>query len=460
MVNEAEQEHWRYNCEDTVRTYEIAQVEKANLASMGLSRVNDFQQQLFYPVLHAMLRGVRIDRDARSQMAKDLKLEMRSKEDWFLKVLGHSINPRSPKQLQRLFYEDFKLRPVISRKTKKPTLDDEALTKLMVREPLVKPLISAISAYRSCGVFLSTFVNAALDTDGRMRCSYNICGTETYRFSSSTNAFGTGTNLQNIPKGDEDEAGTLPNIKKLFIPDEGYTFFDMDLKRADLYVVVWEAEDNDLKEALALDLDMHCVNAVSIYDIKGIPYDELNESHPNYKEHRSKIGYTKRHGAKEGVHATNYGCKGRTLAVTMGTTVHEADRFIGRWLQAHPGILQWHKRVERDLTTRRYVENRFGYRRFYFDRIEGLLPKALAWVPQSTVACLINRIWVSVFNTVPTVQVLLQVHDSLAGQFPKDTFSRSLSGLLEAAKVVIPYEEPLIIPVGIKTSNESWGACE
>jgi len=52
-------------------------------------------------------------------------------------------------------------------------------------------------------VFLSTFIMMPLDQDSRMRCSYNICGTETYRFSSSKNAFGSGGNLQNLPKGDE-----------------------------------------------------------------------------------------------------------------------------------------------------------------------------------------------------------------------------------------------------------------
>ena len=69
------------------------------------------------------------------------------------------------------------------------------------------PLRARSNAYfaqhRSLGVFLSTFCLMPLDTDGRMRCSFNVCGTETMRFSSSENAFGTGGNLQNIPKGEE-----------------------------------------------------------------------------------------------------------------------------------------------------------------------------------------------------------------------------------------------------------------
>ncbi|HNA84888.1 MAG TPA: hypothetical protein PLB04_04945, partial [Nitrospira sp.] len=63
--------------------------------------------------------------------------------------------------------------------------------------------VELIDKKRSLGVFLSTFCLMALDSDGRMRCSFNVCGTETMRFSSSENAFGNGGNLQNIPKGDE-----------------------------------------------------------------------------------------------------------------------------------------------------------------------------------------------------------------------------------------------------------------
>ena len=102
---------------------------------------------------------------------------------------------------------------------------------------------------RSLGVFLSTFVNAPLDVDGRMRCSFNIAGTETYRFSSSKNAFGSGMNMQNIPKGGEsDELDLeLPNVRELFIPDPGKTFFDIDLDSADLRIVCWEADIPEMK---------------------------------------------------------------------------------------------------------------------------------------------------------------------------------------------------------------------
>lgn len=435
--NVGEEQLWAYNCEDCVRTREVGEVEKKAITQMGLQPVEDFQQALFYPVLQAMLRGVRIDKKARQDLTFELQEEMSKREAYFYNVLGHSLNPRSSTQMKKLFYEDLQQPPILTRAKKgKPghiTLDDAALEKIQKREPLLTPLIKAIQEYRSLGVFLSTFVLAPLDTDGRMRCSYNICGTETYRFSSSENAFGSGTNLQNLPKGDE--KGLFPNIRKLFIPDPGFIFFDIDLDRADLQVVVWEADDAELKAMLHEGVDIHTENA----NVLGIS----------------------RQLAKSWVHGTNYGGSPRTMAINCGITMHQAEQMRTRWFSAHPGILAWHKRTEQDLREKHSVSNKFGYRRYYFDRVESLLPEALAWIPQSTVAIYINKIWMRLHENISEIQVLLQVHDSLAGQFPIHKKDYCLGRMQEEARqVIIPYNDPLIIPTGIKTSEKSWGDCE
>jgi DNA polymerase-1 len=365
--------------------------------------------------------------------------------------------------MTRLFYGDLAIKPVMSKAKKgipaHVTCDDNALVTIMQREPITKPLIRAIQEYRSLGVFLSTFVLAGLDYDKRMRCSYNICGTETYRFSSSKNPFESGTNLQNIPKGNEEDGLQLPNVRKLFIPDANYTFFDMDLDRADLQVVVWESGEEELKAALRLGVDMHLLNAYTLAGRELPDLAELVEGHPRYPDHR--IPYKKeRQLAKSFIHGTNYGGGARTMAIAAGVTVHQADRFQKIYFGKYPGLKAWHERVEKQLTTKRFVQNAFGYRRYYFDRTDGLLPEALAWIPQSTVANVINRAWVNIYEQAPEIQILLQVHDSLAGQFPTSTHAASLGKLRDLSRIVIPYPDPLIIPTGVKVSNKSWGACE
>jgi DNA polymerase I-like protein with 3'-5' exonuclease and polymerase domains len=204
----------------------------------------------------------------------------------------------------------------------------------------------------------------------------------------------------------------------------------MDLDRADLQVVVWEADDTELKAMLREGVDVHTENA--------------------------KVLGCSRQMAKTWVHGTDYGGSPRTMAINCGILVKDAERMQARWFEAHPGIRSWQLHTEAQLHSKHYVENRYGYRRFFFERIEGLLPEALAWIPQSTVAITINKIWQNIYNLLPEVQVLLQVHDSLAGQFPA-TFNQQR--LIDTARVEIPYADPLVIPVGLKTSPISWGDC-
>jgi len=424
-----------------------------------------FQQSLFFPVLRMMNRGIRIDVSQKAALRDALIKAQFERQERLDYLAGHPLNPNSPTQLSEFFYNDLGIPGVKNLTGDSLTTDSPAMALIAERQPILKPLCQLIVELRSISVFLSTFIDARLDSDGRMRCSFNIAGTETYRFSSSENAFGSGMNLQNIPvkekqkiKGGADYIA-LPNIRKLFIPDPGHTFFDIDLDRADLQVVIWEADDADMKKALRSGLDMHCVNACDVFDIKGIPYDELAEGHPNYPDHRGRIGEAARGKAKAGVHATNYGVGDRKLAQTLGITVAEAARFRARWFAAHPGIRKWHLRTEKAATKRGFIENRFGARIYTFGRIN--LPELLGWLPQSTVAGVINRglcaIDAAQQRGETSIQLLIQVHDSLAGQFKTFRKAEEVENLKKLARVEVPYEEPLIIPVGVKLSEKSWG---
>jgi DNA polymerase I-like protein with 3'-5' exonuclease and polymerase domains/uracil-DNA glycosylase len=451
-----EEQLWRYNQIDCIRTREVGEVSTANISKLGLESVDAFQQKFFWPVLQAMQRGVAIDKKLRGTMALELQEEMSSREEYFRSVLGHPLNPKSPKQMQELFYNDLKCRPNWSKP--KPglgrtlTLDDKALEKISHEESILTPLIRAIQEYRSLGVFLSTFVLASLDVDGRMRTSYNICGTETYRFSSSENAFGSGTNLQNIPKGgDDDDSGLrLPNVRRLFIPDPGFTIFDTDLSKADLRIVAWESDEPELKAMLKEGRDPYVETAREFYHDPTIrkTRDDGSED-PRYKTFKSFA------------HGSHYLGTPRGLSQRLGLTVAAAKRTQRWYFGKYPAIRRWQDEFKARVAAKRYVENIFGYRRYYFDRPDdAMFREAIAWLPQSTVALYINRIWMNLYEKFPHIWILLQVHDSLMGQFPTFRKEECLRQLGEASQIVLPYADPLIIPVGIKTSERSWGDCE
>lgn len=241
----------------------------------------------------------------------------------------------------------------------------------------------------------------------------------------------------------------LPNVRKLLIPDPDYTIFEADLAGADAQVVAWEAEDDDLKAAFRSGLDVHSKNAE---DILGSRFTQLPEgSHARYKARQQN---------KVAVHLTNYGGTARTLAVSQGWTVHDADHFQRKWFSLHPGIKnRFHGRVESALQSNRTIRNKYGFRRVFFDRPDACFAEALAWIPQSTVAITTYLGAFALKEAFPQVEILLQVHDSLVFQFPTQGCPK-LREILSALRVVTPYDDPLVIPWGLSSSTKSWGECE
>ena len=444
---EDENRLWAYNCMDCVRTFEIAEVLVGVAHELGFDEQLLFQHRMWWHCLDTMRLGLRVSTASKRELSVVLQREREARETWIAGMLGHPLNVRSTPQMQALFYTDFGVKQILNRKTRRPSLDDEALGKIAAREPLLAPLIKRIKEIRSLGVFRSTFVEAETDRDGRIRCLYNVAGTETFRLSSAKNAFNTGLNLQNIPKGEEGESDDdidLPNIRMLFLPDDDCEIADMDLSSADLRIVVAESEEWEMQEMLDAGLDPYTEVAKEFYHDPSI-----SKSDPRRQKFKSFC------------HGTHYLGTARGLAERLGLSVRDAEATQRWYFNRFPRIERWQTALKAQLIAKRFVANRFGYRRFYFDRVQGtLFNQAAAWIPQSTVGLLINRVWDRVRTEEPWIQVLLQVHDSLVFQYPIDRAEEAREKLAVLSRIPVPYTKPLYIPTGFKTSRKSWGDCE
>jgi DNA polymerase I-like protein with 3'-5' exonuclease and polymerase domains len=168
--------------------------------------------------LRMMSRGVAIDRSLRDRLGYELMEKYTELANEILSIIpqkwagepGRSAKTKepvlwfsSPKATKWVLGEMLGLPIPTSRKTGTETLGKEALNELREKFPIYRPIFNLLSDIRSVGVFISHFIRAPLDPDHRMRCSFNPAGTETFRWSSSKNAFGRGANLQNLPSGDE-----------------------------------------------------------------------------------------------------------------------------------------------------------------------------------------------------------------------------------------------------------------
>lgn len=454
--SEGEETFWKYNCTDACRTLAIAKVLENVVKSLGMSDVNAFQQKLQGRVLDTMLRGVKVDLKVRANFRQELEAEVEKRTKILHELVGYPLNVGSSKQMCQLLYEQFALKPVLG-KTGSPSADDEALNKIKEKAPHLKPLLDIISQIRSMNVFLKTNLSAELDEDLRMRSSFDVAGTDTYRFASRKNAFNRGMNMQNVSKGGKPTevpetasvfqklaAYSLPNLRKMFIPDEGKTIADTDLDSADLRIVTWESNCEWMKD--------HFRNGRK-------PYVEVMKE---YFRDQTKNKNSKEYGMfKSLCHGTNYLGTAKGMAPRLGLLVHEVERIQKWYFGLCPEIKKWHTEIEKQVRGRGFVQNAFGYRHYVFKRIEGtVLNEVVAWIPQSTVACLINRAYDRIETELAgKVEVLIQVHDSLVSQFDTSEAGILIPKIQECCTVPIPYKEPLIIPVGLVTSEVSWGDC-
>ena len=426
-----EERFWTYNCMDCCYNYEAAFVLDKIITARDVRGPFQRQMALFTPVLRTMLRGMKRNTEGIAEADRELERALATREKRLEIMFGHYVNPRSPKQLVTLFYEDMEVKPIKDRKTGKPTLNEAAMLQIAQAHPILAPATKCIEEARSINVLRSTFIN----TEGpknRFYYSYNPAGTETFRFSGSTNPIGWGTNPQNVPKYEEDEEyPTDVNVRKLFLPDPGMILVEWDLSKADLHVVAWEADDDDLRSQLAQGINVYREGAKVV-----------------------KLPYTK---AKSFIHGTDYAGSARTMAINCKMTVKASEYAQNLWFAAHPGIRLWHRRIEDQLLKTHEVSNRLGYKRFYFDRVEGVLPQALAWIPQSTVGNVINTAFLRITAAWPEIEVLLQTHDSLTTQMPIHYARTLVPKVTKLFAVIVPYPKPLVIPVDTKASLTSWG---
>jgi DNA polymerase-1 len=250
----------------------------------------------------------------------------------------------------------------------------------------------------------------------------------------------------------------FPNVREMFTPDPGYTLCATDLDRADLQVVAWDSGCETIKQLLKEGLDVHLYNAGRAFHLD-IPIDRLRD--PDEATLLAKRHKKERNRAKAGGHATNYIVQAKRLSEVLGITEQEAQDFIDWYFGEYPEIKEWHQRIWHEICVNQYITNAFGYVSRYFNRInDATLREAVAWIPQSTVGLTINKAWDQLELASPVVQVILQVHDELIYQVPTNLLQSLKPTLKSAFNVRIPYDDPLVIPAGLKTSTISWGHVE
>ncbi len=487
---------WNYNSKDCGYTLSIEKVLSSILSSESkeLQAFYAFQQhEVCKHTTSLMNRGVDINISLKQDMYAQFKDLMEGALSKLRYVLNESeFNPNSTPQVKAVFKDLLGIKPIVNRKTKAESFGADAMLVYLEEYPEWKTLLTLFLEYKSIKVFVRTFLSAKLSDDGKMRCSYNPAGTKTYRFSSKKNIDGGGMNLQNLPskgkiklhyalqeiakeddseedlvtEGIEEDGYTgsieLPNCKKMFIPPKDYIFFDADYSAIDLHFVVWESDCKFVKDIIRTGKDTYAYVASDYYQREIGKHQNEYTGAWAWDEERQQF--------KPIIHGGHYLGRPPTLAAKAGLSVPNVKRVLDFYFSKAFEIPLWHERIKQDCLTKRYTSNKFGARLWCTDTTDPMwLNKMVAAVPQSSAGILVNKALcnleteekrLAISGTIKNpIQVLLQVHDSLAGIYHKDDIT-ALTRIKSYMELTIPYEnDPLTIPAAIKVSSISYGDC-
>lgn len=248
-----------YACEDADITMAAHDEFVPLLQERGLT---DLMKQVEMPLLPVLLgmemAGVCVDRDRLRDLSTSFAGQLDILEQQIYENAGEAFNVNSSQQLGRILFE--KLDLPVQKKTKKKTgysTDVEVLTKLARSHELP----ALVLRHRTLAKLKSTYADALLEMihaeTGRIHTSFNQTVAATGRLSSSD------PNLQNIPIRTEEGR----EIRKAFVPREGWTFLSADYSQIELRILAHCSEDPILIQAFKDDEDIHTRTAAEVFQV-------------------------------------------------------------------------------------------------------------------------------------------------------------------------------------------------
>ena len=229
----------------------------------------------------------------------------------------------------------------VSRKGKKVLKDKLEAAGMDVLEKLSAdyPIVRDILEYRGLTKLKSTYADglaAFIEEDGRIHTNFNQTITATGRISS------TEPNLQNIPM--RMELGR--QIRKVFIPREGYEFMDADYSQIELRVLAHMSGDEQLIDAYRQEEDIHRITASKVFHT---PFEKVTD--------------LQRRNAKAVNFGIVYGISSFGLSQDLSISKKEAAQYIEQYFATYPKVKEFIDKLVADAKEKGYTETMFGRRR-------------------------------------------------------------------------------------------------
>ena len=370
---------WDYNGKDVEIPLILERKLTDEMKGMGvLDFFRGYQMPLVRTMLRMSWRGLCRDEGVRMQLLTDRIEKIKVLQEHVNRVVGYPLNVNSPKQMMKFVYEDLQLPVQYHRKTRKPTLNKEALEKLASKYP--NEAFQSALGLRSAIKEVGTYIEAKASEDGKIRGRYNPTGTETGRSSCGKTIFNDGLDLQNVPE----------DLRGMFVPSTGKMFLMFDLWQAEAYCVA--VFSGCVPFLSRLEKGQKIYKLVASW-ITGKPESEVDDVNKPGGEYFL---------AKRTTHAADYGLGPGLFSVLIKRPMAEARQILDRFHAYAPEIRAWHMQVQEELRRTRVLTTPFGRVRGFRERYgDDMFREAYSHLPQSTVADYLHQAMVKLEYMLP-----------------------------------------------------------
>lgn len=413
-------------------TWRLAEVlaEKLRLAEM---------EKLYYEVelplvgvlAEMEMAGVAVDREYLMEMSRELESKIQTIAGQIYQLAGEQFNINSTRQLGYVLFE--KLQLPVKKKTKTGYSTDASVLEELAS---AHPIVPLILEHRQLVKLKSTYVDglAALVSaeTGRVHTTFHQTVTATGRLSSSE------PNLQNIPVRMEEGR----KIRRAFVPRQpGNLILAADYSQIELRILAHMSGDANLIEAFCRGEDIHARTAAEVF---GVPLEEVT------KEMRSR--------AKAVNFGIVYGISDFGLARDIRISRQEAQQYINNYFARYPGVKAFIERtiacarekgyVTTILKRRRYLPELFSSNK----TVRSFGERTAINTPiQGSAADIIKLAMVRIHRELKTrglaTKMILQVHDELIFDVPKEELPQVKEMVREHMENALKLEVPLTVEV-------------
>lgn len=411
-------------------------LEEKLLENNQTSLFYDMEMPLLETLAYMQIYGMMVDKEKLVEFKKQLEVRNDELTNAIYDIIGYEFNINSTKQLGEALFDKLALPAVKKTKTGYST-DADVLEKLRFKHEIIEYIIE----YRLINKIKSTYVDgllAVINPDTmRIHSSFNQTVTVTGRISS------TEPNMQNIPV--RHPLGR--EIRKMFVPREGWSFVDADYSQIELRILAHIADDKDMIKAFHDGVDIHAVTASQIMNI---PLDQVTDQ--------------MRSAAKAVNFGIVYGIGEFSLSQDLKISVGAAKQYIQDYLKHYKGVCEYMEQIKLKAQDEGYVKTLFNRRRYIPElkssnhNLRAFGQRVALNTPvQGSAADIIKLAMVKVYKRLKEenleAKLVLQVHDELIVEAPDSEVSKVKALLQEEMENVVSLSVKLKAEANV---GKSW----